>query len=32
MDELSDATGLRSGGLYHYIGSKQNLLLRSSGS
>jgi TetR/AcrR family transcriptional regulator, cholesterol catabolism regulator len=27
MDELSDATGLRSGGLYHYIGSKQNLLL-----
>ncbi|MDA0162104.1 TetR/AcrR family transcriptional regulator [Solirubrobacter ginsenosidimutans] len=27
MDELSEATGLRSGGLYHYIGSKQNLLL-----
>ena len=27
MDELSDATGLRSGGLYHYIGSKQKLLL-----
>src|SRR3954462_5743168 len=27
MDELSDAAGLRSGGLYHYIGSKQNLLL-----
>jgi TetR/AcrR family transcriptional regulator, cholesterol catabolism regulator len=27
MDELSDATGLRSGGLYHYIGSKQRLLL-----
>src|SRR3954447_12537233 len=26
MDELSDATGLRSGGLYHYIGSKQRLL------
>jgi AcrR family transcriptional regulator len=27
MDELSDATGLRSGGLYHYIGSKRALLL-----
>ncbi len=27
MDELSEATGLRSGGLYHYIGSKQRLLL-----
>jgi len=27
MDELSDATGLRSGGLYHYIGSKKALLL-----
>jgi len=27
MDELSEATGLRSGGLYHYIGSKQNLLV-----
>jgi AcrR family transcriptional regulator len=26
MDELSEATGLRSGGLYHYIGSKQKLL------
>jgi AcrR family transcriptional regulator len=28
MDELSEATGLRSGGLYHYIGSKQQLLFR----
>ena len=28
MDELSDATGLRSGGLYHYIGSKQRLLFQ----
>lgn len=28
MDELSEATGLRSGGLYHYIGSKQALLLQ----
>jgi AcrR family transcriptional regulator len=28
MDELSEATGLRSGGLYHYIGSKKNLLLQ----
>ena len=27
MDDLSDATGLRSGGLYHYIGSKRSLLL-----
>ena len=27
MDELSDATGLRAGGLYHHIGSKQALLL-----
>jgi AcrR family transcriptional regulator len=27
MDELSAATGLRSGGLYHYIGSKRALLL-----
>jgi AcrR family transcriptional regulator len=27
MDELSDATGLRAGGLYHYIGSKKTLLL-----
>src|ERR1700754_1101533 len=26
MDDLSDATGLQSGGLYHYIGSKQRLL------
>jgi TetR/AcrR family transcriptional regulator, cholesterol catabolism regulator len=26
MDELSEATGLGSGGLYHYIGSKQRLL------
>src|SRR3954465_14578683 len=26
MDELSEATGLQSGGLYHYIGSKQKLL------
>jgi TetR/AcrR family transcriptional regulator, cholesterol catabolism regulator len=26
MDDLSDATGLRSGGLYHYIGSKDQLL------
>ena len=31
MDELSDATGLRSGGLYHYIGSKQALLLQIFG-
>src|SRR4051812_10156730 len=28
MDELSQATGLRSGGLYHYIGSKQRLLFQ----
>jgi AcrR family transcriptional regulator len=27
MDELSEATGLRAGGLYHYIGSKKALLL-----
>ncbi len=26
MDELSEATGLGAGGLYHYIGSKQRLL------
>ena len=31
MDELSDATGLRSGGLYHYIGSKQRLLFEIFG-
>jgi AcrR family transcriptional regulator len=31
MDELSEATGLRSGGLYHYIGSKQALLLQIFG-
>src|SRR4051812_50120589 len=31
MDELSDATGLRSGGLYHYIGSKQRLLFQIFG-
>lgn len=31
MDELSEATGLRSGGLYHYIGSKQNLLVQIFG-
>jgi AcrR family transcriptional regulator len=31
MDELSDATGLRSGGLYHYIGSKQHLLFQIFG-
>ena len=31
MDELSDATGLRSGGLYHYIGSKQQLLFQIFG-
>ena len=30
MDELSEATGLRSGGLYHYIGSKQRCCSRSS--
>jgi AcrR family transcriptional regulator len=28
MDELSEATGLRSGGLYHYIGSKQRLVFQ----
>ena len=27
MDELSSATGLAPGGLYHYIGSKEELLL-----
>jgi TetR/AcrR family transcriptional regulator, cholesterol catabolism regulator len=26
MDDLSDATGLAAGGLYHYIGSKEQLL------
>jgi TetR/AcrR family transcriptional regulator, cholesterol catabolism regulator len=26
LDELSAATGLQRGGLYHYIGSKENLL------
>jgi len=31
MDELSDATGLRAGGLYHYIGSKKTLLLNIFG-
>ena len=31
MDELSDATGLQSGGLYHYIGSKQRLLFQIFG-
>jgi TetR/AcrR family transcriptional regulator, cholesterol catabolism regulator len=31
MDELSDATGLRAGGLYHYIGSKKGLLLNIFG-
>jgi AcrR family transcriptional regulator len=31
MDELSDATGLGSGGLYHYIGSKQKLLFEIFG-
>src|SRR4051812_11816045 len=31
MDELSEATGLRSGGLYHYIGSKQKLLFEIFG-
>jgi AcrR family transcriptional regulator len=31
MDELSDATGLRAGGLYHYIGSKKGLLLKIFG-
>ena len=28
MADLIDATGLASGGLYHYIGSKEQLLLR----
>jgi AcrR family transcriptional regulator len=28
MDELSEATGLGAGGLYHYIGSKQKLLFQ----
>jgi AcrR family transcriptional regulator len=28
MVDLSEATGLTSGGLYHYIGSKENLLLQ----
>ena len=28
MTDLIDATGLASGGLYHYIGSKEQLLLR----
>jgi AcrR family transcriptional regulator len=31
MDELSEATGLGSGGLYHYIGSKKGLLLKIFG-
>jgi AcrR family transcriptional regulator len=31
MDELSEATGLQSGGLYHYIGSKQKLLFEIFG-
>jgi AcrR family transcriptional regulator len=31
MDELSAVTGLRSGGLYHYIGSKQRLLFEIFG-
>ena len=31
MDELSEATGLQSGGLYHYIGSKQRLLFEIFG-
>jgi AcrR family transcriptional regulator len=31
MDELSEATGLGSGGLYHYIGSKQRLLFEIFG-
>jgi TetR/AcrR family transcriptional regulator, cholesterol catabolism regulator len=31
MDELSEATGLGSGGLYHYIGSKQKLLFEIFG-
>jgi TetR/AcrR family transcriptional regulator, cholesterol catabolism regulator len=28
MNDLSDATGLAAGGLYHYIGSKKQLLFR----
>jgi AcrR family transcriptional regulator len=28
IDDLSDATGLQRGGLYHYIGGKQELLIR----
>jgi AcrR family transcriptional regulator len=28
MQDLTEATGLAAGGLYHYIGSKQQLLLR----
>jgi AcrR family transcriptional regulator len=31
MDELSEVTGLGSGGLYHYIGSKQRLLFEIFG-
>ena len=31
MDELSEATGLGGGGLYHYIGSKQKLLFEIFG-
>ena len=31
MDELGEATGLQSGGLYHYIGSKQRLLFEIFG-
>jgi TetR/AcrR family transcriptional regulator, cholesterol catabolism regulator len=32
MDELSEATGLGAGGLYHYIGSKQKLLFEIFGA
>lgn len=28
MSELTEATGLAAGGLYHYIGSKEQLLIR----
>jgi TetR/AcrR family transcriptional regulator, cholesterol catabolism regulator len=28
IDDLSEATGLQRGGLYHYIGGKQELLIR----
>ena len=28
MTDLSEATGLAAGGLYHYIGSKKQLLFR----